>query len=158
MGYDIVSLIPAFCAAFLGQSDFEDGGMALRDKINVSAMNYSVRSLEEVDRYLEAVHQVQDQIPDQTYTNTVLATGCYVGEVIRRNGKKEYRWVNYADHFPKTPSLMAFFPEDLGTGAVLVTADGKEMLAPFNKVIKFIEDGSADSVHFFATGYTVNSD
>ena len=158
MGYDIVSLIPTFCASFLGQSDFEEGGIALRDRINVPAMDYSVRSLAEVDRYLEAVHAVRDQIPNQTYTNTVLATGCYVGEVIRRSGKKEYRWVNYADHFPKNPSLMAFFPEDLGTSAVLVTADGKGMLAPFNKVIKLIADGSADSVHFFATGHRVNSD
>jgi hypothetical protein len=158
MGYDIVSLIPAFCAAFLGSSDFEEGGMVLRDQINVPAMDYSVSSLHEVDRYLEAVHEVQDQIPNQTYTNTVLATGCYVGEVIRRNGKKEYRWVNYADYFPQNPSLMAMFPEDLGTGAVLVTTDGKAMLAPFNKVIKFIEDGSADSVHFFATGYAADSD
>ena len=86
MGYDIVSLIPAFCAAFLGDDDFEHGGMVLRDQINVPAMDYSVSSLHEVDRYLEAVHEVQDQIPNQTYTNTVLATGCYVGEVIRRNG------------------------------------------------------------------------
>ncbi len=157
MGYDIVSLIPAFCAAFLGDGDFEHGGMVLRDQINVPAMDYSVSSLHEVDRYLEAVHEVQDQIPNQTYTNTVLATGCYVGEVIRRNGKKEYRWVNYADHFPKHPSLMPLFPEYLGTSAVLVAPDG-QVLVPFTKVIKFIENGSEDSVHYFATGFTANSD
>ena len=39
MGYDIVSLIPAFCAAFLGDGDFEHGGMVLRDQINVPAMD-----------------------------------------------------------------------------------------------------------------------
>lgn len=157
MGYDVVSLIPAFCEAFLGQGDFEDGGMVLRDQINVPAMNYSVSSLEEVDRYLEAVHEVKGQIPNQTYTNTVLATGCYVGEVIRRNGKKDYRWINYADYFPKNPSLIGVFPEGLGTSAVLVATDG-QMLAPFNKVIKFIRAGPADSVLYFATAFTANND
>lgn len=156
MGYDIVSLIPAFCAAFLGQGEFETGGIALREQINVVEMDYSVGSLKDVDQYLEAVHAIQDQIPDQTYTNTVLATGCYVGEVIRRNGKRKYDWVNYADYFPKNPQLIPFFPEYLGTSAVLVGPDGKEIAVPFTKVIKFIEDGPADSVHFFAIRYTVN--
>jgi hypothetical protein len=155
MGYDIVSLILGFCEVFVGQGDFESGGMAVRGQINIAAMDYSVGSLEEVDHYLEAVHAIEGEIPSQTYTNTVLATGCYVGEVIRRNGKKEYRWMNYADYFPKHPYLIPVFPEYLGTSAVLVGPDG-EVAVPFTKVIKFIENGPADSVHYFATRYTLN--
>lgn len=157
MGYDIVSLIPAFCAAFLGQSDFAEGRIAFQHEIDVARMDYSVGSLHALDSYLELAHENRDKIAEQDYTNTVLAAGCYLGEVIRRNGKSEYHWVNYADHFPKDPSLMAIFPEGLGTSAVLVRQDGKETALPLNKIMMFIEDGPDNSTHFFATRYTAKS-
>jgi hypothetical protein len=121
MGYDIVSLIPAFCAAFLGLSDFEEGGIVVWDQIDLTTYDYSVASLEQVDLYLGAVREVKDQLKQQTYTNTVLATGAYVGEVIRRQGNKHWEWMNYADFAAKYPELNSAMEleEDLYSAAIL---------------------------------------
>jgi hypothetical protein len=150
MGYDIVSLIPAFCAAFLGLSDFEEGGIVVWDQIDLTTYDYSVASLEQVDLYLGAVREVKDQLKQQTYTNTVLATGAYVGEVIRRQGNKHWEWMNYADFAAKYPELNSAMEleEDLYSAAILV-GDGPSVTLPFNKVIRSLEEGPENSVHVY---------
>ena len=150
MAYDIVSLIPAFCAAFLGQSQFEDGGIAYKEAIEVRKLDYSVDSLHALDRYLDVLHQNRAKIPNQTYTNTVLGAGCYLGETIRKNAKQRYVWVNYNDYFPKNPKLMKMVPEGLGPSAVLV-ADSGAMTMPINKIIRYIEEGPENNTHFYAS-------
>jgi len=152
MGYDIVSLIPAFCAAFLGLSEFEGGGIVVWDQIDLATYDYSVASLEQVDLYLDAVREVKDQLEWQTYTNTVLATGAYIGEVIRRHGDKHWEWMNYADFAAKYPKLNSAMgmKEDLYSAAVLV-GDGRTAIVPFNKVMRNLEEGPENNIHFYVT-------
>src|SRR5207253_370710 len=104
MGYDVVSLVPVFCDVFLGESEVE-GGLAFPERIERDLLDYSLESLHALDRYLDHLHEHADAIEDQAYTNTVLAAGCYLGEVIRRNAPVAYRWVNYADYFARRPKL-----------------------------------------------------
>jgi hypothetical protein len=150
MGYDIVSLVPEFCAAFLRESDFEAGGLAYPARIDVNGLDYSLESLHLVDRYLELVRQGRANLPQQTYTNTVLAAGCYLGETIRRNAPRKYTWTNYADYFPHHPKLMAMVSEGLGSSAVLVSDSGA-MTMPINKIIRFLEEGPENNTHFYAS-------
>lgn len=150
MAYDIASLIPDFCAAFLGQSQFEEGGLAFKEQIEVLQMDYSIESLHSLDRYLDILHENKEKIPNQTYTNTVLGAGCYLGETIRRNAPRKYSWVNYDGYFSKNPKLMKMVPEGLGSSAVLVTDDGA-MTMPINKIIRYIEEGPENNTHFYAS-------
>jgi hypothetical protein len=151
MGYDIVSLIPEFCAAFLGQSEFSEGRIAHRESIPVQEMNYSVESLNYLDQYLDLVHKNKNALHEQDYINTVLAAGCYLGEVIRLNPEKGYAWINYNDYFPHHPRIAALVPEGLGSCAVLANSEGT-MTMPINKIIRYIEEGPENNTHFYATG------
>lgn len=148
MGYDIVSLVPVFCEVFLGESEVE-GGLAFPDRIDRSALDYSLDSLHALDRYLDYLHAHAKWIEGQLYTNTILAAGCYLGEVIRRQAQVEYNWVNYADYFSRRPKLAKLVPEGVGTGAVLVAATGA-MTMPLNKIARYIGDGPENNTHFYA--------
>jgi hypothetical protein len=148
MGFDIVSLVPDFCEVFLGAREV-DGGLAFPKRIDRDGLDFSVRSLKAVDRYLDVLHERADRIEEQQYTNSVLAAGCYLGEVIREHATARYKWMNYADYFPRHPDLARMAPEGLGTGAVLVSKTG--MLMPINKIIRYIEEGPENSTHYFAS-------
>ena len=151
MAYDIVSLIPMFCAAFMGTSTFEEGKIAFRETIPVQKMDYSVESLKHLDAYLDLLRRRRSEIKGQDYTNTVLAAGSYLGEVIRRNSERKYKWVNYQDYFPKYPKIAALVPEGLGSGAVLANESG-QMTMPINKIIRYLEEGPENNTHFYAQG------
>lgn len=150
MSYDIVSLIPGFCECFRGNGSFEDGGIVVWDQIDLNTYDYSVDSLRQVDRYLDAIREVRDQFKSQTYTNTVLATGSYVGEVLRRNSERNWAWVNYSDFAVQfSASLEALgLKENLNTAAVMVD-ERKSFVLPFNKVMRFLEEGPENSTHAF---------
>jgi hypothetical protein len=148
MGYDIVSLVPLFCQVLLGKSRVEEG-LAFPNRIDREALDYRLENLHALDRYLDYLHEHAEEIEDQEYTNTVLAAGCYPGEVIRRTASVEYRWVNYADYFPSRPKLAAMVPEGVGTGAVLV-ATTEAMTMPLNKIARYIVDGPENNTHFYA--------
>lgn len=156
MGYDVVGLLPAFCAAFLGQGSFEDGKIAFHDRLEIPALNYSVASTHAVDDYLDAIRPEKDGIPNQDYTNTVLSAGCYVGEVIRRNGFEEWRWVNYDELVATIPKLKPMLPDELYSAAALLSADNSKVALPFAQVIQNLEEGPEDEIHFFVTGYAAD--
>jgi hypothetical protein len=147
MGYDIVSLVPAFCDALTGSGGVE-GGLPFPKRLKQGGLDYSLDSLHALDRYLNHLHAHADEIEDQQYTNVVLAAGCYVGEVMRRLTGDKYRWVNYADYFPHHPDL-SHIPEGPGTGAVLVSEDGESMRMPLNKIARYIGEGPENSTHYF---------
>jgi hypothetical protein len=147
MGYDIVSLVPAFCDALIGEGTVE-GGLPFPKWLKQRALDYSLDSLHVLDRYLDHLHANAEKIEDQQYTNVVLAAGCYVGEVMRRLTGDKYEWVNYEDYFPHHPEL-GDVPEGPGTGAVLVSPDGQSMRMPLNKIARYLEEGPENSTHFF---------
>ena len=150
MAYDIVSLVPVFCEAFEGLSTFEEGGIAYEQDIERNKLDYSIESLHTLDKYLDILHKNNEQLKEQTYTNTILAAGCYLGETIRRNAKLKYTWTNYNDYFPMYPDLMKIVNEDLGSSSVLVADDGK-MTMPINKIIRYVFEGPENNTHFYAS-------
>jgi hypothetical protein len=152
MGYDIVSLVPSFCAAFRRQADFADGELAFADRLEISLLDYSIDSLRAVDSYLEFVREGRDEIENQTYTNTVLAAGCYLGEVVRRNAEIRWAWQNFDDYIVKHPHMTELIPEGLPTAAILVGDSRDRMTMPLNKIARFIEEGPENSTHFYALG------
>jgi hypothetical protein len=156
MSYDVVSLLPGFCAAFLGQVGFEEGQIAFHDRLDIAALNYTVESVHVVDAYLNAIRPDKEAIAEQDYTNTILAAGCYVGEVIRRNGIKNWKWVNYDEFIVLIPKMQPLVPDDLLSAAVLMTEDNQTVLFPFNKVIRNLEEGPENEIHFLVKGYAAD--
>jgi len=152
----VVSLLPGFCAAFLGQAGFEEGEIAFHERLDVAALNYTVESTHAVDAYLDAIRAEMATVSDQDYTNTVLAAGCYVGEVIRRNGLEEWRWVNYDELIATDPRLKSIVSEGLFSAAALISRDSRKAAFPMSQVIQNIEEGPEDQIHFFVTGYAAD--
>ena len=149
MAYDIVSKVPSFIQVFLGEIEIE-GGIAFPEKIERERMDFSINSLTALDHYLDHLHSHVNDIEEQAYVNSVLAAGCYLGEVMRRHSKVKLNWVNYEDYFPSKSDLADKVPNCLGTGAVLVTPTG-EMTMPLNKIIRYIDEGSVHNTKFYAS-------
>lgn len=148
---DIVSLIPGFCEAFTGNGTIE-GGFIRWGTGGKAAFDYSIESLLEVDVFLDAVRPEKDRIEWLVYTNTILATGAYIGEVLRRHGDKRWEWMNFDDFMrlhADTAAQMGIKKEWVNVAAVL--AAGKAITLPFNKVMRNLEEGPENSVHLYVT-------
>lgn len=115
--------------------------------LNPRALDFTVGSLGEVDDFLEKMRK--RDLDDDAYVKLVLRCGAYVGEVILRNSKdKTYHWLDYQGALEVNKDL-ADFGESLGTTAVLWD-NTSGLTFPLGKVMKFLENGPEDSVHFFA--------
>ena len=117
-----------------------------RELLNADRLDFSLASLEHVDDYLEAVHR---DLPDQEQLGYLaLRTGAYVGEVIRRHAGQEYHWYDFKQA-SKLSEFVKTLGVNLGTAGVLAV-DAEHVCFPIAKVMKYLENGAEDSVHFFA--------
>ncbi len=148
MGYDIVSMVPAFCDALTGAGEIQEGLPFLK-RLDQTAMDYSLTSLTVLDHYLDFLHENVEEIEDQQYINIVLAAGCYVGEVMRRLTGARYQWINYDDYIDARPDMVDLLPPGVSTAAVLASPDAKVMRLPLNKIARYIQEGPENSVHYF---------
>src|SRR5262249_54401325 len=119
-----------------------------RHLLDPKKLDYSVDSLKHVDAYLETIRK--DKNVEKEWNRVVLRAGAYVGEVVRRNDKKtKWQWVDYETAKSINPKFFASFDKLGGVAAIL--HDGKEGFAfPLAKVEKYLNNGSGDSVFFFA--------
>jgi hypothetical protein len=141
-----------FAEAFLGKM-IGQGDIPLRKKLNSSVLDYSPNSLNEVDHYLSLLYRNGVDTSSIEYQNVVVWCGAYIGEVIRRNAFVQYHWVHYEDHMKKKdPSLKNLIPYTLGTHALLVEIDNGYLTMPINKVARFLDEGEANNIHFYAAG------
>lgn len=129
---------------FLSSPDDATPGSELLD---TKLLDFSVESLGVVDQHLEVMRQTN--LVEKALISFVLRCGAYLGEVIRRNAKdKQYHWLDYEEG-AKLDKTVAGFGKNLATAAVLW--DGKGGFTfPLGKVIKYLQNGSEDSVKFFA--------
>jgi hypothetical protein len=125
-------------------TDIPTPGIELLD---TARLDFTVESLELVDDYLEKMRV--KTLDDEAAFRLVLRCGAYVGEVILRNATdKTYHWLDYKEALEVT-KMLADFGESLGTVAVLWDSN-TGLSFPMGKVVKFLENGREDSVHFFA--------
>lgn len=110
--------------------------------------DFTVESLGAMDEHLELMRL--RGLEGQALMKFVLRGGAYVGEVIRRQtpASRPWHWLDYDEALRLEPSLSAF-GKNLGSIALLW--DGKTgFCSPLAKVGKYLENGSEDSVKFFA--------
>lgn len=118
----------------------------MRESLVVEKLDFSVESLVHIDGYLEKIHK---QPPaDDEVVQIALRTGAYLGEVIRKNSTETYNWLDFKEA-TKINDLVKQLGMQIGTAAVL-WSEPDNLMFPIAKIIKYIENGSEDSVHFFA--------
>jgi hypothetical protein len=110
-------------------------------------LDFSLASLHLVEKYLESAKKMFSD--HENRTRIVLRAGAYLGQVIRRNSKVAYDWYDFQQAIKLSKDIQQF-GECLETRAVLISKENA-VLFPLNKVVKFAENGSADSIHYFAS-------
>jgi hypothetical protein len=121
------------------------------ESLDRAALDGSISSLGVVDDYLLFVHENLWQLTESECSDLALRCGAYVGECIRMTWPGQYDWMDYDDYVPLHPEVAKILPERVvGTCALLLrNPDG--FLTPVDKVLSFMHDGPASSVHYFAT-------
>ncbi len=117
--------------------------------LDLERLDFSVQSLCFVDEFLDQMRQRKLEEGSDDYLKLVLRSGAYIGEVIRRNSKgKIYHWVDY-ESAARINKSIANFGMNVGTIANLWDCD-TGLIFPLAKIQKFLDNGSEESVHFFA--------
>lgn len=126
--------------------------VAAPSQLRRSDLDFSLDSLRHVDTYLSYVRKHRRKMSREEMEATLWWGGAYVGEVIKKISRKKYRWITHADYIAKHPKHAGILPLTLGT-QVLLLAETGDFTLPVNKVVRFIEEGPENSVHYYATGH-----
>jgi hypothetical protein len=102
---------------------------------------------------LEHLHGRRATSGGLPWFNTVLWGGAYVGEVVRRCAPRRYDWFDFNDFIVEYPDTARIIgpKKELAISALLSPGGGAFTL-PINKMLRFIHEGPADSVWFYAEG------
>ena len=138
-----------FARAFVGVIR-SDRDVAFPGRLSRQQLDGSIDSLKVVDQYLSYLHDNSARIAEDEWHTTVLWAGAYVGEVIRHARPDFFTWVDYDEYVPQHPEIKSLLPaRTTATCGLLVRFDGA-MSMPLNKIARYIDEGSENSVHFFA--------
>lgn len=127
---------------------FDNPDDPIRDHqfFNDKSMDFTIESLAVLDDYLESLRS--DLPENEELVKVTLRAGSYIGEVVRRNSNIHYNWLDFKEA-KKLNSQIASLGFGLGTAAIL-WAEPDNFIFPLAKVLKRLENGSEDNVHFFA--------
>ncbi|HEY7641582.1 MAG TPA: hypothetical protein VH814_17770 [Steroidobacteraceae bacterium] len=117
-----------------------------RELLRAEALDFSLESLKHLDEYLEVLHQSPPQ--GQDFLRVALRCGAYVGEVMRKASPGTYHWVTH-EEAAKHSKFIASSQSSIGTAGIL-WENADALSFPLGKVCKFLENGTEDSVYFFA--------
>jgi hypothetical protein len=110
------------------------------------SMDFTIESLEILDEYLESL---RPELPENDeLVKITLRAGSYIGEVVRKNSAIKYNWLEFKEAEKLNPQITGL-GFGLGTTAIL-WAEPDNFVFPLAKVLKRLENGSEDNVHFFA--------
>jgi hypothetical protein len=127
----------------------DPGKTPLSNFIDVSKLDFSIASLNEVDNYLENIRKKQKSLNNQELMLVVIRSGTYLGETIIRYNPKEFKWITYDDAYKIEKDFMKQLGKSLGTAYVLLKKP-KTLLFPLAKPIKFLQEGKTESLRGFA--------
>ena len=119
-------------------------GVELLDR---SRLDYTLESLKHVDEYLDAIRR--RTLDDREFFVTVLRSGAYVGEVIRRTSTtRQFHWVDY-DTAVRYSDVAASFGGPSSALAAILWEHSESMSFPLGKVAKFLDTGPEESTYLF---------
>lgn len=133
-------------------------------------LDYTVSSLEWVERYLSGLHVDFKKWVDTGHLpikafgfkskregqdiliNTIIQCGSYLGEVIRRSDRHDLNWVRHqewARSAPQSDLSILGASASLGT-TLMMFGEHQELWLPLEKTLKRLEVGSEDCIVAFA--------
>jgi len=147
---EVNEVFAEFAAFFSGHLP-GDGTIAHEDQLDRTRLDFSLESLHVVDAYLEFLHAHRPEPLGQEWGRAMLWGGAYVGEVIRRHGKQRYDWVDYDDFVKEFPRTIEILGNEKGLGwCALLTFGRSGFTLPINKLLRFLFEGSGESVYLYA--------
>jgi len=146
---ELDTIFREFAAAFAGYVP-DAKPICFPEELDRDQLDLSLDSLKIVDQYLAYLHRHNDDLSADELHSTVLYGGAYVGEVIRHETDNHFHWIDYDDYMRDHGELRSLIPErNVATCAFLADAQGA-MTMPLNKIARFVDEGDANSVHYFA--------
>jgi hypothetical protein len=137
-------------ADFFAGRKVGDTDVLVADRLRRSRLDFSLASLAAVDEWLETLASSCVAL-DERSAESVIWAGVYVGEVIRRNAKRQWRWMQYEEYMSTRPaSEKNLIPYTFGSQFVLVASDSDAMTLPINKVVRRLAEGPEDNIQFYA--------
>lgn len=128
-------------------SDNEDPTFGI-EHLKPELLDYSIDSLEHINDYLLTIKGMPGIT--KTWNKVILRCGAYIGEVIRRNSKKNtYNWYDYENAKKIGNEKFNQLGFQIGTSAVLYRWDNF-FCFPLAKVEKFLESGLEHNIKTFA--------
>jgi hypothetical protein len=129
-----------------------DPGIALSPRLARTHLDFSLTSLQSIDRYLIHVHDNEDQVAGVSLLTTIWAIALYVGEVIRRTAPaRQFEWVTIAAEDSATGQT-TINHADVGMVRALRSRSG-EMTMPSRAVLRVILRGAkARTIEGYALG------
>lgn len=124
-----------------------------RESLDSEKLDYSLDSLKIIDHYLSEIRKTGfSQISEDLRFRTILRTGAYVGETLRKNDQsRKWHWIDLEMAKEMKPQLFNNMQPSIELTAILT--DGETFTFPLNKVVKFLNNGEEDSLYF----YTISS-
>jgi hypothetical protein len=149
--------IDASLSLFLSQAG--DSKLLLPHRLDKSKLDFSVKSLEVIDDWLDSIHVINKLevgegkagglfVSDGRGDNSVTFAGLYLGEVVRQNAKDQtWVWQSFDVFKQKNPMHATQLEGEAGFDEyVLVSPQGVAM--PGNAALKRVLNGKIDSLAF----------
>lgn len=135
-----------FSGKIRGDHDVLFAKRLARDKLDLS-----VDSVRAVDEWVDVLRTHKVTSDSAEAAESLVWAGAYVGEVIRACAKKRYTWMRYADYMSDQPqNLRNLIPYTFGSQFMLVAATSG-MTMPLNKVVRALEEGPENNLHFYVS-------
>ena len=135
---------------FLIDDSLTDTSTPLKEYLDTSKLDYSLDSLKLVDQYLDKVRENIKSFTSDQHIKVIARCGAYCGEVIRKNTKKKFEWIEYDTAISLDPRIKSIGEKSIATLYIL-HGEGKDFSFPFSKVGKYIQNGPEDSLWGFAS-------
>lgn len=138
------------------------------EHLDLSKLDYSLKSLHEIDAWLEAVHKMNSAeagagqagsslTGDGRGRNTVTLAGLYLGETVKRNSDLGWAWVPFEAFIAENPAYAEHYGSEAGLDTYVLVG-GQGAATPINSALKRVLNGRADSLAYVGEFLTMPID
>jgi len=119
----------------------ESDDLWMVDRLDRSKLDGSLISLKTLDAYLYFINQNLEVWPSEYQVRTILRSGAYLGEVLRKIAPTNYNWYDRDSGIKRRPDIEDMLPSEptLEIAGILMDEDG--ILFPIAKALRTIQSG-----------------
>lgn len=151
---DIASALERFMSAEGDQL------ILLPNRLDKTKLDYSMESLQHIDRWLADIHTVnrlqsgvgtagESLMRDGRGDNSVVFAGLYMGQVVRTHADLDWHWQRFETFLVANPVFAEHYGREAGLDAFILVGP-KGAATPINTALKRVIHGREESVAFIA--------